>query len=182
MRSSSQQYTSTAKCLHWLMAGIWISAWLLGFSAVHWHAVNQDHQVTFWHKAIASTLLFLIVLRIAWRMTHPAPELPARLSPRMRKAAHHGHMVLYAVALLALPISGWLWSSVGGRPVMVLGLFQLPPLTGEHHGAAPYVKLFHTYVAWGCGILVSGHALIALKHHFIDHDGVLKGMLPGRRA
>jgi len=181
MHQAPEHYTATAKWLHWLMAAIWISAWALGFSAVHWHAINEDHQITFWHKAIASTLLFLIVLRVAWRLTHPAPALPGNLSPFMRKAAHHGHLLLYAVALLALPLSGWLWSSVVGRPIMVLGVFPLPPLTAEHGGVAPYVKMFHTYVAWACGALVAGHGLIALKHHFIDRDGVLKGMLPGRR-
>lgn len=178
MASSASHYTATAKWLHWTMAAIWLSAWTLGFSAVHWHSLNRDHQVTFWHKALASTLLFLIVLRVAWRLTHPAPALPGEMSPAMRRAARYGHLLLYAVALLALPVSGWLWSSVLGRPILVLGLFQLPPITGEHASLAAYVKVFHTYVAWACGLLVLGHGAIALKHHFVDRDEVLRGMLP----
>lgn len=31
-----------------------------------------------------------------------------------------------------------------------------------------------------CGALVGGHVLVALKHHFVEKDEVLKGMLPGR--
>jgi cytochrome b561 len=35
-------------------------------------------------------------------------------------------------------------------------------------------------MAWLCGGLVAGHVLVALKHHYIDRDGVLTRMLPRR--
>ncbi|MBD1588144.1 cytochrome b [Pseudomonas typographi] len=174
----SEHYTATAKWLHWVMAAIWLGAWLLGFCAAHWHAINSDHQVTFVHKALASSVLFLVVLRVAWRLTHSAPALPASISPLMRKAAHYGHLLLYAVALIALPVSGWLWSSAGNHEVWVLGLLKLPPLVAPAESTQHLAGLFHTYVAWLCGALVGGHILVALKHHFVDRDGVLRGMLP----
>ncbi|WP_409488188.1 hypothetical protein ACK1U3_21320 [Pseudomonas promysalinigenes] len=60
---------------------IWICAWVVGIVAVHWREeLNTHHVLTFLHKALASTLLFLIVLRVAWRLTHPAPDLPDTMS------------------------------------------------------------------------------------------------------
>ncbi|MFF7709608.1 cytochrome b/b6 domain-containing protein [Pseudomonas sp. NPDC007930] len=173
-------YTATAKWLHWGMAAIWLGAWLLGFSAVHWQAINQDHLITLTHKAIASTVLVLVIVRVAWRLTHPAPPLPASISPLMQRAAHAGHLLLYAVALIALPLSGWAWSSSGNHDVLMLGLIKLPPLVAPNPTVQHLVGVFHTYVAWLCGAMVGGHALVALKHHFIDRDGVLSGMLPRR--
>lgn len=171
-------YTSTAKWLHWLMAAIWLGAWLLGLSAVHWHSINADHRITLLHKAVASTVLVLVVVRVAWRLTHPAPPLPASMAPMLRKAAHAGHLFLYAVALMALPLSGWLWSSSGNHEVWMLGLVKLPALIEPNEAVQHVVGVFHTWVAWLCGALVGGHILIALKHHFIDRDAVLLGMLP----
>jgi cytochrome b561 len=42
-------------------------------------------------------------------------------------------------------------------------------------------KYIHTWTSWFCGALVGGHLLVALKHHLIDRDNVLAGMLPGSR-
>ncbi|GJD80053.1 cytochrome b561 [Methylobacterium gregans] len=180
---SAQSYTPTAKALHWLMAAIWIAAWFLGAAAVYMReAWNPHHGLTITHKALASTLLFLIVARVAWRLTHPVPVLPGTMSPLMKRAAGLGHLALYAAALLALPLSGWIWSSVAGKPILVLGLFQLPPLTAPAREWYDLAKLAHVTLAWGTGALVLGHVLIALKHHFLDKDGILRGMLPDRRS
>jgi len=172
-------YNPVSKFQHWLMAGIWIAAWLIGFAAVHLREeLNGHHQLTFLHKAIASTVLFLTALRIVWRLTHPVPALPDSMSPLMQKAAHLGHYALYAVALFALPLSGWIWSSVAGKPIMMMGLFVLPPLTAAAPEYYDTAKLVHQLLAWSFGIVVLGHAGAALKHHFVDKDGVLKSMLP----
>lgn len=180
---SAHAYTPTAKALHWLMAAIWIAAWILGFCAVYLRdSLNPHHGLTITHKALASTLLFLIVLRVAWRLTHPAPALPDTMSPGMQRLAGFGHLALYAVALLALPVSGWLWSSVAGKPIMVPGLFTLPPLTAPAKEWYDSAKLLHVTLAWAMGAMVLGHVLVALKHHFVDRDGILRGMLPASRS
>ena len=179
--TQAKSYTATAKWLHWSMALIWIAAWLVGLVAVHWRdEFNPQHQLTFLHKAMASTLIFLIVLRIAWRLTHAAPAMPNTMTPLVKRAAFIGHLLLYSVALVGLPISGWYWSSVADKPILVAGLFLLPPLVEADKSLYDLAKAIHTYSAWLCGVLVGGHMVVALKHHFIDKDEVLVGMLPGR--
>ncbi|WP_212624867.1 cytochrome b [Pseudomonas sp. PP3] len=181
--AKAESYTSTAKWLHWGMALLWMGAWFIGILATHWRdELNAHHELTFLHKAMASTLLFLIVVRIAWRITHPAPALPAAMSPLMKRGAFLGHLMLYAIALIGLPLSGWYWSSVADKPILVAGLFQLPPMVGPDQTLYELAKSIHTYVAWLCGALVGGHVLVALTHHFVEKDEVLKGMLPGRHS
>jgi cytochrome b561 len=172
-------YNPLSKFQHWLMAVIWIAAWVIGFLAVHLRdELNGHHQLTFLHKAIASTIFFLTALRIVWRLANPVPALPASMSPAMQKAAHLGHYALYAVALIALPLSGWMWSSVAGKPIMMMGLFVLPPLTDAAPEYYEIAKTMHQLLAWSFGLVVLGHAGVAFKHHFVDRDGVLKSMLP----
>jgi len=174
-------YHPLSKFQHWLMALLWIAAWVIGIVAVHWRdALNAHHELTILHKALASTVIFLTLLRIVWRWTHPAPALPASMSPAMQRVAHLGHLGLYALALVALPLSGWMWSSVADKPIMMLGLLQLPPLVApapEYYGLA---KLVHQWLAWSVGLMVLGHAAAAIKHHVHDRDGVLESMLPAR--
>ncbi|MCC2957578.1 cytochrome b [Massilia sp. IC2-477] len=182
-RIATQGYHPVSKFQHWLMALIWIAAWIIGFVAVHFRdTLNAHHELTIVHKALASTVVFLTLLRIVWRWKHPAPPLPSSMSPGMRKAAHAAHIALYAFALVALPLSGWMWSSVADKPIMLLGLFKLPPLVApapEFYGLA---KMVHQWLSWTIGLLVVGHVAAAVKHHLVDRDGVLQSMLPTRNA
>ncbi|WP_369991898.1 cytochrome b [Pseudomonas xanthosomatis] len=179
--AQKQSYTGTAKFLHWIMALIWLAAWCIGILATHWRdELNAHHELTFLHKAIASTLIMLTVVRVAWRLTHPAPAFPENMSRAMKRAAHWGHVGLYTIALIGLPLSGWYWSSVADKPIMFGGLFVLPPLVAPAEGLYGLAKGIHTYMAWFCGAMVGGHILVALKHHLVDKDNVLKGMLPER--
>jgi len=179
MDSGSVRYTRTAQWLHWSMAAIWILSWALGILATHWReALNPAHGLTLLHKALASSLLILIIVRVLWRLTHPAPPLPSQMSSLMQRAAHLGHALLYGVALIALPLSGWYWSLVADKPILLLGLWQLPPLVMPDPTLYELAKMLHQWMAWGCGALVGGHVVVALKHHWIDKDTVLRSMLP----
>lgn len=174
---TSASYTPVAKGFHWIMALIWIAAWAIGFVAAHGdEALDPQHKLVFLHKSIASVVVALIVLRVIWRLAYRPPALPDAMSPLMRRLAHLGHLLLYAVALFGLPMSGWYWSSVVGKPVLLAGFIPLPPLVAPDPSIKVVVKLIHTYAAWFCGALVGGHVLVALKHHFVDRDDILLRM------
>lgn len=76
---------------------------------------------------------------------------------------------------MALPLSGWCWSSVADKPILVAGLFNLSPLVAPNPDLYDLAKLVHSWTAWFCGALIGGHVLVALKHHFVDKDDILKG-------
>lgn len=174
-----QKFTPVARLLHWSMGILWLAVWIIGYLAVNWRdLLNPHHGLTIAHKALAAVLLFLIVIRVFWRLTHRAPALPDSMSPLMQRAAHWGHFLLYAIALIALPFSGWMWSSLADKPIMVLWLFQLPPLVDPNPAYYPIAKQVHITLAWFTGALVLGHILIAFKHYFIDRDGIMESMLP----
>lgn len=178
--SSSIYYTRTAQVLHWLMAIIFITAWLIGFYSGNFLSYDVDGSfkgdVITLHKNIATTIIFLLFIRIFWRYTHPAPKLPKSMSPLMQKMAHAGHLILYFM-LLALPITGCLFSWSAGHPAPVLYLFEIPRLVQDNPALLAVVKPVHIYLSWFAGFLLVGHILAALKHHFIDKDHVLLSML-----
>lgn len=177
-------YNGIAKFFHWLMALIIISVWCLGFYANFFMDFStpgsHKHLVVDLHKDFATLVLFLIVLRILWRLTHPTPELADNMSAGMKVIAHLGHLVLYAL-MLAVPLSGWLFSSAAGYPSPVLGLFNLPPLVHTNMAIQVVSQKAHLYLALAFGAIVAGHVIMALKHHFIDKDHTLRSMAPSHR-
>lgn len=179
MKNSSPYYTRTAQVLHWVMAIIFIAAWMIGFYSGNFLSYDVDGsfkgQVITLHKNIATVIIFLVVIRLFWRYTHPAPELPNTMSASMKVFAHLGHLALYLM-LLALPITGCLYSWSAGHPAPVLYLFEIPRLVQENPDLMAIVKPVHIYLSWFAGFLVIGHLAAALKHHFIDKDDVLNSM------
>ncbi|WP_151976504.1 cytochrome b [Acinetobacter soli] len=179
MESQKKYYTKTAQWLHWIMALIFISAWIIGFYSgnfLSWETEGdlRGNMIDL-HKNIATTLIFLIVIRICWRFTHPTPKLPDTMSFAMKRFAHFAHLALYLM-LIALPITGCLYSWTAGHPAPVLYLFEIPRLVQPNHELSEFAHTIHVYVSWFASLLIVGHILAALKHHFIDKDDVLRSM------
>ena len=97
------------------------------------------------------------------------------------RAAAATHVLLYAL-MLAIPLSGWLYSSATGVQVVYLGLVPLPDLVPKDKTLAAVLKAVHGTLNFTLLALVIIHSGAALKHHFVDRDAVLRRMLPQRAA
>ena len=169
-------YTRTAIALHWLAALLIVCNLLLGVSMVELELSPTKLRLFAAHKWIGVTVFLLASLRLAWRLAHPPP--PAVAMPEwQRRAAAATHATLY-VLMLAIPLSGWVYSSSTGVSVVYLGLVPLPDLVAKDKSLAAVLKAVHVTLNLGLVALVSVHAGAALKHHFVDRDAVLPRMLP----
>lgn len=173
-----ERYTQPAILLHWLIALLVIAAFFLGLTMVDIVGLTPTKLKYFsWHKWLGITVLGLACLRLLWRLTHPAPAYPARMPRWQKSVAYLLHVLLYAL-IFAIPISGYVYSLSAGVPVVYLGLFPLPVFMAPNPELKPLFKLFHY---WLNMILLAAfclHVLAALKHQFIDRDGVFKRILP----
>lgn len=174
---TSLRYNPAAVALHWLSALLIVAGATLGLSMVELPLGRQKLQWYAWHKWIGITVFLLTCIRLAWRLRHPAPvQLPG--IPRwQRDAARIAHVALYAL-LLAIPLSGWLYSSAAGVQVVYLGLFPLPNVVPKDKALATALRLTHVALNFTLLVLVCVHSAAALWHHFVDRDAVLKRMLP----
>ncbi len=176
---SSARYTRTAVLLHWLLALL-----LLGLLGVGWYMSGlpfspQRLKLYNWHKWAGITVLVLSVLRLLWRLSHPAPPLPAPMAqamPRWQHGAHHGtHLALYGL-FFVVPLLGWAYSSAAGFPVVLFGVLPLPDWVGADKALAEAIKPFHALAAYSLLALVLLHVAAALKHQWVDKDGLLERM------
>ncbi len=173
-----QRYTKTAILLHWLMALLIVSAFVLGLIMTGIPGLTPTKLKFFsWHKWLGVTVFWLACIRLLWRAVNVPPPHPAVIPEWQKKAADGMHMLLY-VLLFAVPISGYLYTLAAGVPVVYLGLFKLPVIMAPNPHLKPILKTVHFVLTMTMAGAVTAHALMALKHHLIDRDDVLYRMLP----
>ncbi|MGE4369529.1 MAG: cytochrome b [Burkholderiaceae bacterium] len=173
------RYTATAISLHWLMALMIIATFALGFYMADLPLSPRKLTLYSYHKWAGATLLALAVIRLAWRLTHPAPLLPAGMGALQRGLSHGVHVALYLL-MIAIPLSGWLMSSAQGFPVVWFGILPLPDLVAKNAALGDLLKQTHVTLNYVLLVLVAGHMAAAVKHHFWDKDDILRRMLAYR--
>ncbi len=123
------------------------------------------------------TVFLLLLLRLAWRVGHQPPPLPDSMPLWQRHAANGLHLLLYLL-LFAIPLSGWLMSSAKGFQTVYLGVLPLPDLIGKDKALGDLLRQVHEMLNMTLLVLLLAHVGAALKHHFIERDGILARMLP----
>jgi cytochrome b561 len=173
-----ERYTIPAIILHWLIALLIVCAFVLGLVMTDIPGLTPTKLKYYsWHKWLGITVLALAAARLLWRLKQKPPALPAGMSAKQVKAAEAGHWLLY-ILMFAVPISGYLYTTAAGVPVVYLGLIQIPSLFDASPALKEALKPLHYWLNMLLAAVVAGHVLAALKHQFIDKDGLLKRMLP----
>lgn len=169
-----ERYSLVARTLHWIMAILILFNLWLGIAH---DSLPKNWQVMPVHKSVGLTVLALAAARLIWRLTHRPTPLPDALPAWERGAAKATHYAFY-VFMLLVPLSGWIMTSAGSRPLSWFFLFDVPKfavskgdaivgISGETHEILGYLWI----------ALLILHVAAALRHHFILKDGVLRRML-----
>lgn len=176
-RNTSSRYGIVTIIVHWVSAFAVIGLFCLGF----W-MVDLTYYSTWYktaphiHKSLGILLLFLTILRLAWRWGNPKPLSDAQHKPWERKISHYVHLFIYLL-MFAIMGSGYLISTADDRGIWVFDWFELASLGQLFNDQADIAGLIHQVLAYSLIGLVILHGLGALKHHFVDKDNTLMGML-----
>ena len=177
------RYSAVAISLHWLLALAIVALFGLGVYMQDLPFSPWRLKLYNWHKWAGISFLLLSLLRLVWRITHRPPALPAAITQAMsawQSLAHHAtHHLLYALFFI-VPLLGWAYSSAAGFPIVWFGQIALPDLLPADKALADLIKPLHQLSAFALMGLAALHVAAALKHQWIDRDGLLLRMLPGR--
>lgn len=177
-RNTPERYGSVAQTLHWLVVGLLILQFTLGLIAADLPNGLDKLIILARHKSFGITILALAVLRLVWRFYSLPPALPPM--PRWQHAAARiSHTALYAL-LFAMPLTGWMMSSASNYPVSWFSLVQLPDLVAPDPALKELLRAVHVTLSRFLIAIASLHLLAALKHQFLDRDGLMFRMLPWR--
>lgn len=173
--AATQSYSGTAKALHW---AIFVLVALMLYGGWTSEDLPREERILALqnHSGLGLIILVLMITRLLWRLTHPAPALPAGM-PRWQevasKATHHG---LYVFVLLQ-PLIGLMTvatSTKGSLKAFGLWGLQIAPNETIHELG----ETLHGLNAWIIALFVALHIAAALHHHFVRRDAVLRRMLP----
>ena len=172
-----KSYDGVTKVLHWLIFAAVAAQYAVGEFMPHIGRKTQDVGLVALHMSLGATVLVLIVVAIAWRLTHPVPQLP-ELPAWQRIAATLTHWALYLL-ILVMTMLGWAATDSRGWQVPVLGLIPLPAIANKGDRWAHSAGDIHTFLVNVLLGLVILHVVAALYHHFFLRDKVLTRILPG---
>ncbi len=177
LKNTLQSYGVITKLLHWSIAMLTLALFGLGVWMVELGYYDNWYQrAPTLHEGVGALLFILLAIRIFWRWSNIHPDPLKTHRPWEKIAARLTHILLNML-LLAITISGYLIVTAKGAPLNVLNLFNIPASVTDIMNQADKAGELHLWLAWALIILVSIHALAALKHHFIDKDSTLNRML-----
>ena len=173
------RYTPMAMLLHWLLALMILGSLSVGLYMTGLPFSPTRLKLYNWHKWAGIVILALSALRLLWRLRHrPPPTPPTPPMARWQRWASHGiHRLMYAL-FFAVPLLGWAYSSAAGFPIVVFGVLPLPDFVAPDRTLAELLKPWHGLLAKTLAAAALVHVAAALKHQFIDRDGLLQRMLP----
>lgn len=176
MRLISGQFTTLAKWLHWLVAFFLLSVIFVASSFAFVDPADRAEGIPV-HVSIGLIVLFLTLVRLAWRAVSPPPPIPAGTPSWAQRGAAIGHFMLYGLILFQAAIGIWM-AALSPVNIRFFNGFDLSALAPASAGSLVYLRQIHFAGACLLTATLVAHVGAALWHHFVRRDDVLIRMLP----
>ncbi|NVO06136.1 MAG: cytochrome b, partial [Rhodoferax sp.] len=149
--NASKRYNPVSIILHWVLGFALVAIFCFGLYMADLPFSPARLKLFNWHKWAGISILLLSAVRLLWRLTHPAPPLPAKIElamPEWQLKVHHAtHIAMYALFFI-VPLVGWAYTSATGFPVVLFGQIPLPDLVGADKALAALIKPWHQISAY----------------------------------
>ena len=153
-------YDPLSQALHWATAALVLASFALAL----WPGLVKGSAAL--HKSLGLALLFVVPLRLAWRLTGGSGGARSGNGDGDGAlAAKAMHWALYAM-LLAVPLLGWLHLNSKGMGASMFG-FLLPTLADPDREFAAVLLRAKWWLSYGMLGAIGLHAAAALAHHYL---------------
>lgn len=172
---AASRYTLTAQALHWLTVLLIFTILPVAWVMISLPKGPEQTWMFVVHRSLGVTIFAVVVVRLAWRLTHPGPPSPSGTPQVTDVISRLTHWLLYALLFL-MPITGYL-QSANGQPVSYFGLFDIFALP-KNKAMGDFANALHVIGQWGLYTLVGLHVAGTVWHVAIRRDGLLDRMIP----
>jgi len=167
---------TTEKVLHWLVVALLLAQYPIGWLMPDLHRGMKPGVAMTFHVSIGLLILTTVVLRLAWRRTHPVD--PESSLPRWQRLISEAvHWLLYAL-VLATAFTGWLFASFRGWSISFFYVAPMPMLASDNEAAGKAIDGLHQAMEWTLLVVIGLHVAAAMAHFFFFRDRVMQRMLP----
>ncbi|MBL8630177.1 MAG: cytochrome b [Rhodospirillaceae bacterium] len=165
-------FGTVAIVLHWAIAALIVIAVASGLITAGAKEIDLSRATLVVHQSFGLIIFTLAVVRITWRLTHPAPPLPPTTTLQQRWAATVTHGSLYLLTFF-MPLAGYTGLAARGRVISLFGVFELPQGEFRDFDLARTAQEVHVSLQYVLYALVAAHVIAALYHQFVIRDGLL---------
>ncbi len=174
----TNRYGFLRRILHWVVAlstlGLLAVGMLFFFFDVEGtqklFGADTTNLLLKYHKSFGIVVLIGAVLMFFMRRNSGVPVYDPPLTLLLRWPSKLVHW-LTILALIAIPILGWLGTAASGHAVQFFD-WTLPGIIGKNEALAKILFQYHLLVAWVLMGLVGVHLLGAFVHGKIAHDNI----------
>lgn len=172
--ATAQTYDSKTIVYHWLSAAIILTLWLIGQNIDSFAKGDPRVIVRSIHIALGVLLALVFLLRLKWRFTQGVklPQANAGMQGKLAIGVHHVLYLLLGLTIVVGLMAVWI------RGDNIFNLFQVPAFDPSDKALREDVVDLHEVLANGLLFLGLAHGLMAVWHHMVVKDGVLKRMWP----
>ncbi|WP_423760402.1 cytochrome b [Burkholderia sp. NLJ2] len=175
-RTINRAYGRFAVVMHWSIAVLILLNLSIGlYMDTFPHNSTRFNSILFYHASIGSLIFMLTVPRLLWRLTHTPPSLPSSIPKWQAQSANVLHWVLYLLLFL-VPLAGYVHRLAGAHAVSFFGLVNLPVFIGRDEPLRLLTDTLHRALVLTLALLLVSHIAAAMKHKFVDQDGVAERM------
>src|SRR5579872_4689853 len=179
--ATTASYDPLMRWIHWATAILFITAMLIGFyCSLQASGTSPRRELLEVHKSLGMTLFFLAILRLLVRAASRVPPEPQSSGPWVRLAARLNHVALYFI-LVAMPVTGYMFSSAGGYSLKYFWMFSWPRLVVHNPAVARAGEVAHGWLAYLVYAAVGLHLAATAWHVLVKKDGTLARMWPAAR-
>jgi cytochrome b561 len=178
MNNTTTTYGSISKSLHWAMAVLFLGMFTVAYIMINISGSGFKFTLFDLHKATGLLLFALVTIRLAWCLCHVRPRLPSSV-PLWQQHVARGNIVVLYVLMFAMPITGFLTSTLGGHDINFYKLFTISPLA-HNKSASGFFSQAHELLSYLLIAAFVMHVMGALYHHYILKDRVLRRMWIGQ--
>ncbi len=176
-KDSTSSYGWFSILLHWVSALL-----VFGLVALGVYMVDLDyydpwyHKAPWWHISFGLLLLFIMLVRVSWRLIsrkpHPLPE-------HTRATRVFSGLVKYLFYLLIFSViaTGYLITTADGKSASFFDWVSIPASLRLDAQGVDLAGDIHELLAWTIVFFAVLHAVAALVHHFVMRDHTLLRML-----
>jgi len=175
LKNSEQNYGVVSRANHWLSAFLFIGLIALGLYMHELEKSPEKFELYDLHKSLGIGLFMLMMLRLVWLKVSPNPEQLSK--NRFEHILGHTVKGILYLAMIMMPISGWIMSNSGGHDVSFFTLFTLPNFVGENEIIHEIAEAIHGTAGLVLIAIILLHIAGALKHHLVYKDATLLRML-----
>lgn len=170
--SAQAVYDRPTVVLHWLTAIVVLAQWggALSMDLVDERPIRMIYWTV--HIGLGTALFVVMLARLAWRRMggRVLPPVGTGAVATVARATHH---LLYTL-IVFLILLGFAILALRGWPL--IGLFTITPVVPGYHAFSSTLIGVHKWTAHMLMAVALGHALVALYHHLVLKDGVLRRM------